>query len=1044
MLTAIVRSALRLRGVIIALACLLAGYGIYSLFRARLDVFPEFAPPLAVIQTEAPGLSAEQVERLVTQPIENVMGGTLGLDTMKSRSLQGLSFVTMTFKDGIDIYRARQLAAERLNSVAGSLPGGVAPPALLPMTSSTDVAMVIGLTSNVHSLGDLYNFANWTLRPQLMNIPGVADAIVFGGDVQQLQIQVDPQKLVRYGLSLQDVLNAARQSTGVRGAGFLENTNQRIILNTEGQILRPDQLAQVVVTYKSGIGVHLGDVARVQLAPAAAAGAATIAGKPGVMLIIESQYSADTMSVTRAVEQRLASLSPVIAASQVILHPDIFRPANFITAAISHLRTALLTGGVLVILVLFLFLLNVRTAFISATAIPLSLLTAVIVLNHYGISLNTMTLGGLAIALGEVVDDAIIDVENIYRRLRQNQLLAQPQPAARVVLHASIEVRSSVVFATFIVALVFLPVLTLTGVAGKLFAPLGITYILAILASLGVALTVTPALALALLARQPLKPEEPKLVARFKARYLHLLDRLERHSNLVIAGIALLCVGALAVLPFFSTSFIPELREDHYTVHMALAPGASLAESIRIGNRVTAALDKVPGVRLVAQRAGRASDMVDPAGVNTSEFEVDLQPGLSGASQQRALDAIQVALGQFPGLITSANTFLAERIDETISGTTAPVSVNIFGNNLDNLDRTAQQVVRVLNQVPGAIGVRMQSPPGTPQLVIRLKQDQLVRWGFTPVAVMDAVQAAYQGVNVAQAYQGNRIYDVTVLLPPASRQSLAEVGALPLRNPEGVTVPLSQLATITQANGRFQILHSGGQRLQTVTMGVHGRPISDFVRDAAVRIHREVPMPKGTYAVFAGESQAQAQAQHDLLVDALIALAGIVLLLFLALKSARALLLVLVNLPFALVGGVLTVLATGGTLSLGSLIGFVTLFGITLRNSIMLISHYEHLVHTEGIAWGREAASRGATERLVPILMTALVTALGLLPLALASGAPGNEIEGPMAIVILGGLFTSTALNLLVLPTLALRFGHFERRADPVANALATDTPENN
>lgn len=1043
MLTAIVRFALRFRGVIIALACLLAGYGIYSLFHARLDVFPEFAPPLAVIQTEAPGLSAEQVETLVTQPIENAMGGTLGLNTLKSRSLQGLSLVTMTFKDGTDIYRARQLAAERLNAVSGSLPRGVQPPGLLPLTSSTNVALVIGLTSHAHSLMDLYNFANWTLRPQLMNIPGVADAIVFGGDVQQFQIQVDPQKLVRYGLSLQDVLNAARQSTGVRGAGFLENANQRIILNSEGQILRPDQLAQVVVTYKNGIGVHLGDIATVATAPAAAVGASTIAGKPGVMLIIESQYGADTMSVTRAVEQRLAALKPVIASNQVILHPHIFRPANFITAAIRHLRTALLTGGVLVILVLFLFLLNVRTAFISAAAIPLSLLTAVIVLNHFGFSLNTMTLGGLAIALGEVVDDAIVDVENIYRRLRENQRREHPHPTARVVLQASIEVRSAVVFATFIVALVFLPVLSLTGVAGKLFAPLGITYILAILASLGVALTVTPALALVLLTHRPLKSEESKPVVRLKARYLRLLGRLERHSNRILAVIALLCVGALAALPFFSANFIPELREGHYIVHMALAPGASLAESVRIGNRVTAALGKVPGVRMVAQRAGRASEVVDPAGVNTSEFEVDLQPGLSGAAQQRGLDGIQAALAHFPGLITSANTFLAERIDETISGDTAPVSLNIFGNNLDVLDRTAQQIVQVLNQVPGAIGVRVQSPPGTPQLVIRLKQDQLTRWGFTPVAVMDAVQAAYQGVDVAQAYQGNRIYDVTVLLPPEQRQSPAEIGALPLRNPEGVTVPLSQLATITQANGRFQILHSGGQRLQTITMGVRGRPISDFVRDAAARIHREVPMPKGTYAVFAGESQAQAQAQHELLVDALIALAGIVLLLFLALKSTRALLLVLVNLPFALVGGVLTVLATGGALSLGSLIGFVTLFGITLRNSIMLISHYEHLVHTEGVAWGREAASRGASERLVPILMTALVTALGLLPLALASGAPGNEIEGPMAIVILGGLFTSTALNLLVLPALALRFGHFERRADPVATALATDTPEN-
>ncbi|HEY8623735.1 MAG TPA: efflux RND transporter permease subunit, partial [Casimicrobiaceae bacterium] len=531
MLSSIVRFSIRFRGIVISLACLLAGYGIYTLYRSTLDVFPEFAPPLAIIQTEAPGLSTEQVEALVTQPIENAMGGTPGLETLRSKSLQGLSMVTMTFASSMDVYRARQLAVERLAGIAAKLPRGVSPPALLPLSSSTGVALIIGLTSDTQSAIALYNLAEWTLRPQLLGLPGVADVVVFGGDVPQFQIQLDPQKLVRYGLSLQDVLSAATRSTGVRGAGFLENANQRIVFNTEGQIQTAEQLAQVIVSYKNGIGVHLGDIAQVVIGPAPAVGAASIGDKPGVMLIIESQYRADTLSVTESVEKALAGLKPVLTANQVTLHSNLFRPANFITAAIGHLRTALLLGGVLVIVVLFLFLLNVRTAFISATAIPLSLLSAVIVLRHFDISLNTMTLGGLAIALGEVVDDAIVDVENIFRRLRANQTLATPLSAAQVVLNASIEVRSAVVFATFIVALVFIPVLGLSGVAGKLFAPLGIAYILAILASLGVALTLTPALAYVLLTKKPLAAEEPRLVTALKARYGSLLSHIEDRSG---------------------------------------------------------------------------------------------------------------------------------------------------------------------------------------------------------------------------------------------------------------------------------------------------------------------------------------------------------------------------------------------------------------------------------------------------------------------------------------------------------------------------------
>jgi Cu/Ag efflux pump CusA len=492
--------------------------------------------------------------------------------------------------------------------------------------------------------------------------------------------------------------------------------------------------------------------------------------------------------------------------------------------------------------------------------------------------------------------------------------------------------------------------------------------------------------------------------------------------------VAILCLAALSILPFLRGNFIPELREGHYIVHMGLAPGSSLAESMRTGARISRTLMQIPGVRLVAQRAGRADEVVDPAGVQLSEFEVDLKPR-SASEQSTTLQRIRDALASFPGVSTSVNTFLVERIDETISGSTAPVVVNVFGDNLDVIDRKALEIAQLMGKIDGAINVRVESPPGIPELAVRLKPDQLSRWGFRPIDVLNTIQDAYQGTTVAQAYEGNRSYDVAVVLSPAARTDIGQIGSLILRNPDGLAVPLRNLANLRQVSGRYQITHDGGRRMQTVSVSVGGRAVSDFVREAQARVKHEITMPKGTYAVFAGENEARSQSLHDLLVYGVMAGVGIVLLLFLALKNRRSVALVMANLPFALVGGVLSVALIGGDLSLGAMVGFVTLFGISLRNSIMLISHYEHLVHVDRMPWCMLAAVQGAAERLIPILMTALVTAFALLPLALTSGAAGNEIEGPMAIVILGGLATSTLLNLIVLPILALRYGRFEQDA---------------
>lgn len=1038
LLAAVIGFSLRYRGVVIALALLLVGYGFYAFSGARYDVFPEFAPPQVSIQTEAPGLAPEQVEVLVTQPIENAVNGVPGVQTLRSQSIQGLSVITVTFDPQSDIYRDRQNLGERLATLATQMPSGVKAPGMSPLTSSTSVVLVIGLTSQQRSLMDLRTLADWTLKPRLLAVPGVAKVAIFGGQVKEYQIQVDTRRLAKYGLGLSDVLAVARRATGVRGAGFIDSANQRIVLQTYGQSLSAERLARTVLRHQDGANLTLADVAQVRAAPEPLIGAATVDGVPGVQLAISGQYGANTLAVTKALERSLAGLRPMLAAEQVALHADVFRPANFIQSATRNVQHSLLFGAVLVVLVVALFLFNWRTSAIALTAIPLSMLAAVTVLDQQGFSLDTMTLGGLAIAIGLLVDDAIIVVENVYRRLRENRHAPQPVSAGQVVLDAALEVRSAVVYATLAIALVFIPVLTLSGLAGRLFSPLAIAYLLATLASLVVAITVTPALCLALLPGSAL-PERDAPVARWlKEKYRALNAGVERRYRLVMVVVGLFTLAGLAALPFFGGGFLPELKEGHYIVHMSAVPGTSLAESLRLGRQVSAELMRLPIVRAVSQRVGRAEKADDTNGTHYSEFEVDLKP-LTGAQAEFAQADIRNALAHIPGANFAVKTFLTERVEETLSGYTASVVVNVYGDDLDTLDAEAQRVARTLRQVPGATEVQIQSPPGTPQIGVRLRPAALARWGFDAVDVLDAVQTAFQGVVVGQVYDGNRVFNVNVLLSPSKRESIADIRALPLRNAAGAFVRLGQLADVYATSGRYVVLHNGARRVQTITCNVAGRNVTSFVAAAKKSIARDVQLAKGNYVEFGGTAEAQAASIRDLIVHSVIAAVAIGLMLWIVLGHARNLVLVLLNLPFGLAGGVLAVFASGGGVSLGSLVGFVTLFGITLRNSVMLLSHYEHLVVVEGMAWGPDAAVRGAVERLTPILMTALATSLGLLPLAIGSGDPGREIEGPMALVILGGLFTSTALNLLVMPSLALRYGRFtetdSRYESPVASA---------
>jgi CzcA family heavy metal efflux pump len=903
----------------------------------------------------------------------------------------------------------------------------------------------------------------------------VAQVTIYGGEVRQFQVQLDTDALAARYLTVADIVETTRQASGQSAAGFQQNRDQRRILRVEGQVRSARELGATVVASSEGNPVRLGDLARVIEGPEPKFGDAALnddlvesaggrgVNQPSVELVIFKQIDDDTRQVTRRVEAELDALAPVLRGMDITYHPALFRQANFIEHAVGNVAESLVIGAILVSVVLFLFLFDLRIAFISLTAIPLSLLAAVAVLWGWGVGLNTLTLGGLAIAVGEVVDDAIIDVENIYRRLCENARLERPRPAAAVVLSASLEVRTAVVYATFIVVLVFVPVFFLSGLQGRLFAPLGYAYVLAVLASLGVALTVTPALALILLRtdeRAATPPHsEPWLLRQLQAGYVWLLRRLDREIVLVVTAALVLLAGAVWALRDTGGEFLPELRENHFVVHMRGLPGTSLDQSMEGGERVTRLIrgdaELSRQVRSIAVQAGRAELGEDTTGVEASEIEVDLWSanGKDAAELQKRLN--QALSTQCAGFSFETLPFLKERINETLSGTTATLAVKIFGNELDTLDETAQRIAQALGamrvkrtakgpdgkqttqQVPAFVNILIEPQTGVPELVVRPRWEDSARLGLRNAQILDAMHIAFQGAEVAPAYDRNRVIDLTVVLGPRERNNPEAVGNLWLSLPAAAgpkpeparadatenRVRLGQIADVFLSDGRFLISHERGLRRQQVTCNIgEGLDKEGLVAEAERRI-REVKLPPGVSYVFTGEHEANRAAHRELWLLGNAALAGILLLLWTVFQSPRLLFLLLVNLPFALVGGVAAVYLGGGNLNVGSLVGFVTLFGITMRNGIMMVAHWQHLHDVEGEPWGPELVFRGARERLAPVLMTALVTGLGLLPIALGSGEAGREIEGPMALVILGGLATSTALNLFMLPVLYRHFG---------------------
>jgi CzcA family heavy metal efflux pump len=1013
----LIESALRLRVLVVVLMLVALAAGAQLVSRAPLDVFPEFSPPLAEVQTEAPGLSTEEVEALVTAPIEQALAGTPFVRTLRSKSVLGLSSVVLIFDRGTDLAVARQYVSERLGTVAPQLPSVARPPVLLSPLSSTSRVLKIGLSSKTLTQVELTTLARWTVRPRLLAVPGVANVAIWGQRDRQLQVLADPERLRASRVTLADVTRAATEAVSVQAGGFVDLPTQRLPVAQRSDVHTAADLALAPVAGRGTAIVTLGDVAEVREGHQPPIGDAVINDGPGLLLIVEKQPWGNTLAVTRGVEAALAALTPALPGVDV--DPTIFRPATFIELSLHNLNRALLIGSVLVVLVLAVFLRDWRTSIISLTAIPLSLLAAALVMQYTGGTLDTMVLAGLVIALGEVVDDAIIDVENIVRRLRLARLSGERFSAFRVVLDASLEVRSAVVYASLIVALVFLPVFFLGGLAGAFFRPLALSYILAILASLVVALVVTPALSLLLLPSAPLHDEETPLLRRLKAWYGARLPALLQRPTAALRMMVVSIAAALLVVPFLGEQFLPNFKEYDFLMHWVEKPGTSLEAMRRVTIAASKDMRAIPGVRNFGAHIGRAEVADEVVGPNFTELWISIDPA---APYDATIARVQGVVDQYPGLYRDLLTYLRERVKEVLTGTSASIVVRLYGPDLDVLRSTAAQIGKTMSAIDGVADLKVQPQVLVPQIVTRVRTDAAARYGLTSGAVRDRITTLVRGRRVGQIYEGQIPYDVVVWGTEALRTDVTALRRLPIDLPGGGTIPLAEVADVEIQPTPNEITRENASRRLDVTANVRGRSLSAVARDIE-RAVTALPMPPGYHPEFLGEYAAQREASRRLAALGLLAVVGVFLILYLDFGTVRLAGLVFAALPFALVGGVIAVLLTGGVLSLGSIVGFVTVLGIAARNGIMLVSHYRHLEQAEGMPFGPELVLRGSVERLAPILMTALVTGLALLPLIVWGDQPGHEIEHPLAIVILGGLISSTVLNLALMPSLYLRFG---------------------
>ena len=1037
----IVAASLRYRYLIVFMAVVLMVFGISRLSNSAVDVFPEFAPPKVEVQTLSTGLSASAVEELVTVPLEQALYGVPGLDVMRSRSVPDLSDIVLIFKPGTDLIKARQLVNERLQSVYPTLPTWAAPPVMIQPLSSTSRAMKIGISSDTVDIKDLSMIAYWKIRARLLEVPGVANAPIWGERIKMPQVQVDLEKLNTYGVPLEEVMDVTADALDVgllqfsEGSvigtgGFIDTPNQRIGIRSVLPIVTPETLAQVPINDRKkpdGTALTLGDIGDVVWDTWPLFGDAVIDGGPGLMMIVEKLPWANTLDVTRGVEAAIDQMRPGLPG--VKIDTTIFRPATFIDNSIKNLTSSLLIGGVLVILILLFFLYEWRVALISATIIPLSLMASLLVLNLRDVPINVMTLAGLSIAIGAVVDDAIVDVENIVRRLRRLRKEGSTQSTANIVLEASIEVRGAIVYASLIEISALLPVFFLQGLSGAFFYPLATAYVVAGLVSPIIALTVTPAMVYILLSNAPIDHRQSPIIPWLHKIYDRVLGRTLRAPGLAYGTAGTIVLAGLFVTPFLGQELLPSFKERDFLMHWITKPGTSHPEMWRITAQACNELMTIPGVRNCGSHIGQAMSADEPYGIYFTENWISVDPAVD---YDKTLASVQETVDGYPGLVRDVQTYLKERIREVLTGSSDTVVIRIYGQDLEVLREKAEEVLASLEGIEGIADLKKELHMETPQVEIEVDLAKAQQYGLKPGDVRRASAFLLQGEEVGDIFIGGKTYDVNVWSTPATRHSLSDIQNLLIDTPDGGRVRLADVADIRIVPVPNVIEREGQSRKIDVSANVKGRDLGSVAEDVEETLNK-IEFPLGYHFEIKGEFAERQAAQRSLLTAGAIAVIAIFFLLYTSFGTWRPTFLTFFTLPWALVGGVLTAYLSGGILSLGSLVGLLTILGIATRNGIMMISHFQHLEEEEGQAFGPELVLRGARERIAPIMMTALTTGLALVPLVIAGNIPGQEIEYPMALVILGGLVTSTLLNLLVVPTLYLRFGKPRQSVPQVA-----------
>lgn len=1023
MLDAIIKGSLRHRLVVVVTSIVLFFAGAYVVINMPVDVFPDLTAPTVTVMTEAHGMAPEEVEQLVTLPIETATNGASGVRRVRSATSKGFSIVWIEFEWGTDIYQARQIVNEKLSMVSNRLPEEVPPPVMAPITSIMGEIMLVSVESDRHSELEIRTAADWEIRRRLLAIPGVAQVVPIGGGVKQYQVRVDPDRLKAYDVTLGQVMEATESSNQNFSGGFFQEYSQQYTIRGIGRAHSPEDIKQTVVAQRNTQPITIGDVANVTIDAAQKIGDASVNGDQAVIISIKKQPDTNTLELTERVDETLAQIEQNLPEGFTI-NSHIFRQADFIDLAIDNVIEALRDGAILVVIILLLFLANIRTTMISLTAIPLALITSVFVLEFFDITINTMTLGGMAIAIGVIVDDAIIDVENVFRRLRENAKLpeSEQKSAMQVVFEGSQEIRTSIINATLIIMIVFIPLFFLSGLQGRMLKPLGLSYIVSIGASLVIAMTVTPVLCYYLLPGQAAKGklEESWFTQKLKSGYDRILDSILRYKKSVLTGTLVLFLGTLVMVPYLGSSFLPEFNEGTLVISAVTIPGTGLDESNEIGKRIENILLDHPAITGTARRTGRAEMSEHAQGVNSSEINAALDIP-EGTTKEQVLEELRSDLSVVSGTNITIGQPLGHRIDHMLSGTRANIAVKIFGPDLYRLRTLAEEVRGQMEGIEGVVDLSVEQQQNVPQIQIRPDRRALARYGMNIGDLSEKVDVAFAGETVSQIIEGDRLFDLMVRYDEEHRGSIRAVRNADLTLEDGTVVPLSELASIKSRSGPNTISRENVQRKIVVSANVAGRDLRGTVNAISANISENVNFPQGYFVEYGGQFESQSQATRTISLLSIVAILLIYMLLYLEFSSLKTALLVMVNLPFALIGGIFIVWFTSGIVSIASLVGFITLFGIATRNGILIVSHYQYLRWEEGKSF-MEAIRQGAMERLNPILMTALTAGLALIPLALAAGEPGNEIQSPMAQVILGGLISSTLLNMIVIPALLAQF----------------------